>query len=137
MIDKWKPIIDSIGLTGSKADWMSEYAELHSLNEIKSIDDIKLNSYSILPIAMRVAAQTMGSELVSVQPMSSPTFGNSKEELEKIKGDVKSTNRDGKIESIIEDKEYKEMEVKDHPDYRSGLFYMDYVYGSTSSQSKK
>jgi hypothetical protein len=137
MIDKWKAIIDSIGLTGSQKDWMSEYAELHSSNEIKPIEDVKLNSYAILPIAMRVAAKTLGSELVSVQPMSSPTFGNSKEELEKIKGDVKSTNRDSKIESIIEDKEYKEMEIKDHPDYKSGLFYMDYVYGSTSSQSKK
>ena len=131
--EKWKSIIDSISLTGSKADWMSEYAEFHSSN-----DDIKLNTYPILPIAMSVVSRTIGMDLVAVQPMSAPSsFGNSEEELGRIKGEVVSTNRDGKIESIIEGKEYKEMEIKDHPDYRSGLFYMDYVYGSTSSFTHK
>jgi hypothetical protein len=26
---KWAPILENIGLTGSKADWMSEWAESH------------------------------------------------------------------------------------------------------------
>lgn len=126
--EKWKSVIDSIGLTGSKAQWMSQYAELHSKEE-------KLENFDkhLLPIAMKVASQTIGLDLVAVKPLSTPSFGNSKEELERIKGEVVSTNRDGKIESIIEDKEYKEMEIKDHPDYKKSIFYMDYVYGGTSS----
>ena len=35
IIKKWSPILDSIGVTGSKAQWMSEYAEMHSNNDNK------------------------------------------------------------------------------------------------------
>jgi hypothetical protein len=29
IIKKWAPIMDSMGVTGSKADWMSQYTEMH------------------------------------------------------------------------------------------------------------
>lgn len=56
-----------------------------------------------------------------------------------VSDEIKS---DGKIESIINDSEYKEMKIEDHPDYSqcrpfSDLFYLDYKYGSTSSTFNK
>jgi hypothetical protein len=59
--DKWKNIIGNSGLTGSKADWMSQYAGLQS------------SFPSMFPIAMKVAAQTVGLDLVSTKPMSAPS----------------------------------------------------------------
>ena len=96
-IKKWAPILESVGITGSKADWMSEYAEMHSKNET--------------------------------------TLSNTTTEMESIRQDVKIENRDRKIESIVEDKEFEEMKVEDHPDYKgpSGqLFYMDFKYVTQS-----
>lgn len=132
--DKWSSITESLGITGSKVDCMKEYMNNQSLfeNEIVSED----SKQPFFPLATKIAAKTIGVDLVAVKPMSSPG-GNSSEEIDRIKNEVKSTNRNNKIESIIENKEYKEMDIKDHPDYKGGignLFYMDYKYsGSTSS----
>jgi hypothetical protein len=52
---------------------------------------------------------------------------------------VNRENRDRKIESIVDDKEFEQMKIEDHPDYvkpklPSGqLFYMDFKYGGTES----
>jgi hypothetical protein len=131
---KWAPILENIGLTGSKADWMSEYVELQSKQktdiseENTKTSDIPL----ILPMVKRVAAQTIGLDLVTVSPLGG---GNSGEEMEKIRQEVKTENRDRKIESVVEGKEYNEMKPEEHPDYikpvgPSGqLFYIDYKYG--------
>jgi hypothetical protein len=53
--------------------------------------------------------------------MSEPGY-NSDEELEKIKGEVKSIN-DNKIDSILHDGEYKEMDIKEHSDYKGEGLY--------------
>ena len=124
IINKWAPIIESVGITGSKANWMAEYAEMHSINEQNS------QFPSLLPMATKVASQTVGLDLVSVHPIG----GNSQEEIDRINAEIKAENREGKIESILEDKEYKEKTIEDHPDYKNGLpsgqlFYMDYTYG--------
>lgn len=132
--DKWSPIIGSLGVTGSKADWLSQYAESIS----GSLDNISTQSNtfesSILPMSMKVAAQTIGLNLVPVVPMG----GKTQEEIERIESEIKAENRDGKIESLIEDKEYVEKKREDHPDWSKGgpsgqLFYLDYKYGSTQS----
>jgi hypothetical protein len=145
LINKWAPIIESMGVTGSKADWMSQYVETHSLNENTIGDDlidIKPTDYNkpndlpnLLPIDKRVFAQTIGLNLVSVKPIG----GNSKEELDKIKNEVKTENRDRKIDAITDNKDFEEMSVDEHPEYGKGgpkaeLFYMDYVYSGTSSK---
>ena len=125
---KWAPILDNIGVTGSKADWLSEYAEMHSKNEI---DNSKTEEFpSLLPMSMKVAARTISQDIVTVQPLSSPMgMGNSGEDMKRIEADIKAENREGKIESILEGKEYKEKTVKDHPDYKEGgLFYLDFKY---------
>ena len=137
-IKKWAPILESMGMTGSKADWMSEYAEMYSKNETTLSNTNTEDFSTLLPMAMKVSAQTIGTDLVSVAPIGG---GNSGPEMESIRQDVKIENRDRKIESIVEDKEFEEMKVEDHPDYikpkgPSGqLFYMDFKYGGTESNT--
>ena len=137
---KWAPILSGMGLTGSKADWMSEYAEMHAKKEqsnegsSEEVEDFP----TLLPIAMKVAAQTIGTDLVTVAPIGG---GNTPDELKEIREDVKIENRDRKIEAVVEGKEFEEMKVEDHPDYikpagPSGqLFYMDFKYGTQSDGS--
>jgi len=136
-IKKWVPILQSMGMTGSKAEWMSEYAEVHSNNEI-TLSNTTEEFPTLLPIAMKVTAQTIGKDLVSVAPIGG---GNSGSEMESIRQDVKIENRDRKIESIVEDKEFEEMKIEDHPAYvkpklPSGqLLYLDFQYGGTESNT--
>ena len=137
-IKKCAPILESMGMTGSKADWMSEYAEMYSKNETTLSNTNTEDFSTLLPMAMKVSAQTIGTDLVTVAPIGG---GNSGPEMESIRQDVKIENRDRKIESIVEDKEFEEMKVEDHPDYikpkgPSGqLFYMDFKYGGTESNT--
>lgn len=83
----------------------------------------------LLPMAMRVASRTVGFDLVSVQPMD---YGMTEEERNRIESEIKEENRDGKIDSIVEGKEFVEKKVEDHPDYRPGpgaqLMYLDFKY---------
>lgn len=135
---KWAPILERMGMTGSKADWMSEYAEMHSKNETTLSNTTTEDFQTLLPMAMKVSAQTIGTDLVSVAPIGG---GNSGPEMESIRQDVKIENRDRKIESIVEDKEFEEMKVEDHPDYikpkgpLGQLFYLDFQYGGTESNT--
>lgn len=87
----------------------------------------------LLPIAMKVAAKTISQDLVSY----------SEEEMKELKNDILSDNRDSKIESIVEEKEYIEKKLEDDYRYKelisrgvkplhspSGqLFYLDFKYG--------
>jgi hypothetical protein len=87
------------------------------------------------PLITRVTTKTISMDLVSVSPL-----GNSSEEMERISSEIKTDNRDGKISSVLEGKEYVEKKVQDHPDYKgptAKLHYLDYVYGSTPSNVKK
>ena len=135
---KWAPILERMGMTGSKADWMSEYAEMYSKNETTLSNTTTEDFPTLLPMAMKVSAQTIGTDLVSVAPIGG---GNTSDKLKEIREDVKIENRDRKIESIVEDKEFEEMKVEDHPDYikpkgPSGqLFYLDFQYGGTESNT--
>jgi hypothetical protein len=145
-LKKWEPILDSMGITGSKADWMSQYANAHLDNETQRDNKIEQilesntdNEFpNLLPIAMKISAQTVGLDLVSVQPMSGPG-GMSQQERERIEAEVKGENRDGKIDALIEGKEYTEKKVEDHPDYKEGgsLFYIDYTYGESEKEEEE
>lgn len=139
-LKKWAPILESMGMTGSKADWMSQYANAHidSEKQIESNTDSEFPS--LLPRAMKITAQTIGMDIVPVQPLSAPLMGGmSQEERERIEAEVKGENRDGKIDALIEGKEYTEKKVEDHPDYKEGggLFYIDYTYGDTSEKEEE
>jgi len=96
--DTWSPIIESAtGITESvKLGWMSQYCHNHKLYEeanIMSLNPMNLGGMgvasvgavgaspatgsgdkapSLLPLAMQVAAQTIGLDLVPVVPMAGP-----------------------------------------------------------------
>lgn len=134
MINKWAPIIGGLGLTGSKAEWMSQYVQMHADNEsVLPGTEGQAKFPSVFPIATKIAAQTVGLDLVSVVPMGS----NTTEELDRIKAEVDAENRDRKIDSVIECKDFEEMKVNEHPDFvpgpRAELFYLDYSYDGTQS----
>lgn len=123
-LKKWSPILESLGVSNdaAKLDWMSEYAEFHSLNEaayttgvafanlgnlsgmgavtspVASTTPGGIGSYTmaghasgqaafgnnaagsgdygqqLLPVAMKIAAQTIGLDLVAVKPSAGPVI---------------------------------------------------------------
>ncbi len=44
IMKKWAPILDSMGVTGSKAEWMSEYVEMHKvpLDSVKRLTKLPI-----------------------------------------------------------------------------------------------
>lgn len=129
LLNKWSSILGSVGLTGSQLDNLSELAENQS-NQILNQNTEVSEFPTILPMAMKVAAQTIGQNLVTVKPMPHP--GISQEEIDRINSEIKKENRDGKIDAIVEGKDYKELKPEEHPDWNPGpvgsLFYLDYKY---------
>ena len=45
-LKKWGTILDSMGMTGSKADWMSQYANAHIDNETQRNNKIEQSQIS-------------------------------------------------------------------------------------------
>jgi hypothetical protein len=142
IMKKWAPILNSIGMTGSKVEWLSEYVEMHSNNEVEkntlSTETTSNDFTSLLPMAMKVSAKTIGLDIVGVQPMNSPG-GTSEETMRRIKAEVKAENRERKINNVLEDEDYKEMDITEHEDYNGSvgsLFYLDYSYGGTTQSNK-
>ena len=134
LINKWSSIL---GDTNSHCGNLAQLVESQS-NQI--VEETKTEEFpSLFPMAMKIAAQTIGQDLVSVQPMTGPG-GMSQEERERIEAEIKQKNRDGKIDSLIEGTEYKEEKVEQHPDYKPGnspLFYMDYTYNSPTHKKTR
>ena len=146
VINKWEKLLGP--MDESKKNWMSEYASKHDIyGNIQPGDmapgtgSIRNSDLPLLPIAMRIAAQTIGQDLVSVKPMSG--VGISIEEQMRIDQKIKQENRDRKIKSVMDDveyvekkvlteEEYKEMGIKNPP--KGNLLYIDYKYGGTSSK---
>lgn len=105
---KWSPVLENMGVTGDRVEWMSEYAEFHSINEnayvnasnvagMGSVLSAQPGAYAgqtiggslatstsvgtigsgdvgqnLLPVAMKIAAQTIGLDLVAVKPTPGP-----------------------------------------------------------------
>jgi hypothetical protein len=138
LMKKWAPILGSMGMTGSQLDNLSQLVENQS-NQI--LEETKTEEFSSLfPVAMKITTQTIGQDLVSVQPMTEPG-GISKEERERIEAEIKQENRDSKIDALVEGTEYNEKKVEEHPDYKPGsggqLFYMNYTYASTHKKTRR
>jgi hypothetical protein len=91
------------------------------------------DNQSILPVAMKIAAKKISNDLIFAP----------KEEIDAVKSRVKSENRNGKIDSIIEGVEFVEKKLEDDPEYKElmkrgvtpmsvpsgNLFYLDFKYG--------
>ena len=105
-LKKWSPVLENMGVSGEeRLDWMSEYAEFHSINEnaylnagiagmggvvspqpstlAGALQGTNWSSNSgtpgsgdlgqnLLPVAMKIAAQTIGLDLVAVKPSPGP-----------------------------------------------------------------
>ena len=105
---KWSPVLENMGVSGEKLEWMAEYAEFHSINENAYVNATNVagmgnvlsaqpGAYSgntlgvsnggayptanigsgdvgqnLLPVAMKIAAQTIGLDLVAVKPTPGP-----------------------------------------------------------------
>ena len=104
-VKKWGPVLENMGVSVDKVEWMSEMAEYHSINEnayanattagmggvvsavpsslagaltgtpfssnsgVAGSGDLGQN---LLPVAMKIAAQTIGLDLVAVKPTPGP-----------------------------------------------------------------
>jgi hypothetical protein len=108
-VKKWSPVLENMGVTGERVDWMAEYAEFHSINENAYVNattagmggvlaaqpsalagqtspfGTSTGNYGVggsmgsgdvgqnlLPVAMKIAAQTIGLDLVAVKPSPGP-----------------------------------------------------------------
>ena len=107
-LKKWSPVLENMGVRDEdRLDWMSEYAEFHSINEnayvnaslagmggvvspqpstlagntlgVTSTSPSALGNIgsgdlgqNLLPVAMKIAAQTIGLDLVAVKPSPGP-----------------------------------------------------------------
>ena len=101
-VKKWAPVLENMGITGDRVDWMAEYAEFHQINENayvnasnvagmglvvaaqpSSLAGNTITSFAgqvgsgdvgqnLLPVAMKIAAQTIGLDLVVVKPSPGP-----------------------------------------------------------------
>jgi hypothetical protein len=103
---KWAPVLENMGVTGDRVEWMAEYAEFHSINENAYVNAANVagmgaitaaqpglyagttttaaqGTYgplsgsgdvgqNLLPVAMKIAAQTIGLDLVAVKPTPGP-----------------------------------------------------------------
>ena len=92
--DKWDNLIGNMGLTGSKSTWMSQYA-----GQSQTTTSTSSSFTNMLPIAMKVAARTVGLDLVSVQPMSAPL--GTLHYMDYQYGNTKRTTRKKKINNIF------------------------------------
>ena len=145
-LDKWQAVLGTT-TSNDKLNWMTEYAEHHKLYDsaTSSLSSLqpKEEFPSLLPLAMKVSAKTIGLDLVSVNPIG----GGDPKLLEAAKSKVKATNRERQMDSILEeDKPFEPLKIEDTEEYKeyskySGpkmdLLYIDYQYGTTSSTNKK
>lgn len=153
LIDKLQAVLGST-TSNDKLNWMSEYAEQHKLydsatsslyTESSSLQP-KEEFPSLLPLAMKVAAKTIGFDLVSVQPIG----GGDPKLLEAAKTKVKATNRERQMDSVLEDKPFEPLKIEDTEEYKEyskysgpkmNLMYLDYQYNSsplnTTNKPKK
>lgn len=131
---KWSNLLNKVDLSGQKADWLEEYAKLHEQSEYKKEEENTKSSDfpTLLPIAMKVAAKTIAQDLIFASP----------EEINEVRNKVLTENRDGKIEAIVDDKEFTEKKLEDDPEYQKLMkkgvtplsaptgqfFYLDFKY---------
>jgi len=100
-LKKWSPVLENMGVSEDRLDWMSEMAEYHSINENAYVNATNVAGMgsvlnpvlgnlagnvtgngnvagsgdvgqNLLPVAMKIAAQTIGLDLVAVKPTPGP-----------------------------------------------------------------
>jgi hypothetical protein len=65
---KWAPVLENMGVTGDRVEWMAEYAEFHSINENAYVNASNVAGmggvFAAQPSAF--AGQTNGGNLASI-----------------------------------------------------------------------
>lgn len=91
----------------------------------------------LFPIAKQIFSKTIGLDIGLA----------TQDEINEVKSRVTRDNRDGKIESILDDKPFTEQKIEEDPEYKDlmkkgtsplpgpspTLFYLDYIIGTTQS----
>ncbi|MCK9446716.1 hypothetical protein M0Q50_07655 [bacterium] len=84
---------------------------------------------SLLPLSIQVASKTIGFDLVSVQPMSAPSYMLSDEEIKQKKLLEKTISRKKKLKSLGEESDTsEESEELEKINKKSGLNFYDFKY---------
>ena len=114
-VKKWAPVLENMGVSADRVEWLAEYAEFHSINENAYVNATTAGmgtvtapsvaglpgllgggagfgggslptqyggaagilgsgdlGQNLLPVAMKIAAQTIGLDLVAVKPTPGP-----------------------------------------------------------------
>jgi hypothetical protein len=100
-INKWKPVLENMGVAENRVEWMSEMAEFNQINENAYVNNANVMGMgsvlnpvlgtlpgsttlgggvngsgdigqNLLPVAMKIAGQTIGLDLVAVKPTPGP-----------------------------------------------------------------
>ena len=90
LMKKSAPILESMGSGSTNSHWERRTYESSNLDQLAEnqsnqiVEETKSEEFpSLLPMAMKISAKTVGLDIVSVKPMSGPG-GMSKEERERI-----------------------------------------------------
>jgi len=153
-LEKWKSILDSLNLTDEdKRNWVTEYVQKNFNYPILDGDDFvppednlknNIKDVNLLPMAMKIAAQTIGVDLVAVKPMSGPSLAGTpelneekyinerrKNVLEDIFGETDDLDFD-KLDEIKDTDFDKLDKLKDEfmEPGKNGLLFLDFNYGN-------
>lgn len=121
-----------------KTNRLEEYSQLHHSNEILSnlnityesgvTDGFEKHVNNLMPIAMKISAKTLGSDLISVKPMEIPTKP-SKSKAQQLREERINKIRqiEGDEPNIILDDDIKIPDVI--------LHFMDFKYGTGNTQN--
>lgn len=138
-LKKWSTLIDNLPISNDKTNWLKSYTENQfdmSLisNDYSSGKTLTEKFPSLLPLSIQVASQTIGLDLVSVQPMSAPSYMLSDEEIKQKKLLEKTIYRKKKLKSLGEKIDItKESEELEKINKHSGLF-LDFKYTPTDTK---
>lgn len=140
ILNKWKPIIESLDLSEDKKNWLEEYAELHHNAEYNfdfPINNLDLSSGDtknlyfpttpIVPLAQKIAAQTIGLDLVTVHPIGTKPGKSEKQKLRESRLN-KLRSLKGEEPNVVLP---NDITVYDSP--TPALFYLDFVYTSSGN----
>jgi len=145
---KCSPIFDNLNMGSDKTNWLKSYTQ-NQLDTPLICNDLSGGTFasndfpSLLPLSMKIAAQTISQNLVTVQPMD---LGLSKEEQDELERKQKTLIRQKKLRSIDFDddktneeieleKTIKEFEKKQKYGFGS-IMYMDYIYKGYNTGKK-
>lgn len=140
ILDKWRPFLNSLSIQDeNNQEWFTNYAE--QVEHLQPIIETRVNTSgdtapTLLPVAMKICAQTIGLDLVSVQPTSFPLHHETEEEKDTRERMIQAKNRIKKLKEILGE-EYNEDDYKPIEEPKLdivSLLYIDYKFDPDNEQ---